>query len=82
MKDFLTKKKYYDHDDFNYVGIRNIETLFNDIDKKDYYKPIKTYSAFSGNYKKYENRGDRKQNISKTISLHVYTIFTQYDKWS
>ena len=40
---------YYDHDDDKYYGIRDIENLFGEIDE-DYYKPIKTVSAFNGNY--------------------------------
>ena len=39
-------KKYYDKNDQDYKGIRYIENLFNKIDE-DYYKPIKTKSAFN-----------------------------------
>ena len=47
-------KKYYDYDDTEYQGIRDIGDLFDEIDE-DYYRPIKTKSAFNANYIKYEN---------------------------
>ena len=47
-------KKYYDYDDTEYQGIRDIGDLFDEIDE-DYYRPIKTKSAFSANYIEYEN---------------------------
>ena len=30
---------------------------------KNYYKPIKTKSAFNGNYIEYESKGDKKRNL-------------------
>ena len=35
--------------------------LLNKIDE-DYYKPVKTKSAFNGSYIQYESRGDRKDS--------------------
>ena len=55
------KYRYDDCDDPDYYGIRHIEHLFRKVDKKDYYKPILVKSAFKGNYKKYERRGDKKK---------------------
>ena len=52
-------KKYYDYDDVEYIGIRDIGNLFNQSIDEDYYKPIKTQSAFNGNYIKYESNGDK-----------------------
>ena len=46
-------KKYYDYDDTEYQGIRDIGDLFDEIDE-DYYRPIKTKSAFNANYIEYE----------------------------
>ena len=37
----LYYRKYHDHDDDNYIGIRDIGNLFNQSTYKDYYKPIK-----------------------------------------
>ena len=47
--------KYCDYDDPEYRGIRDVGNLFNGIafsqsSDKDYYKSIKTKSAFNGNY--------------------------------
>ena len=58
---------YYDYDDDKYYGIRDIGNLFGEIDE-DYYKPIKTKSAFNGNYTKYESNGDK----DKSLSLKEY----------
>ena len=38
-----------------------MENLLNKIDE-DYYKPVKTKSAFNGSYIQYESRGDRKDS--------------------
>ena len=51
--------KYYDYDDFEYKGTRDAENLlcgvvFNRSTDEDYYKPIKTNSAFNGNYIEYQ----------------------------
>ena len=42
-------KKYYDHDDTRYIGIRDVGNLFSQSTDKDNYKPIKSKSAFNGN---------------------------------
>ena len=72
------KGKYnpYDRDDLDYYEIRDIESLFDETNEEDYYKPILVKRSFKGNYKYYESRGDRKKIISKTISLQDYAIFT------
>ena len=36
---------------------------FNEIDE-DYYKSIRTKSAFNGNYIEYESKGDKNKNLS------------------
>ena len=47
------------------MGIRDIRNLFNEIAfNEDYYKPIKTKSAFNGNYVKYESNGDKDKSLS------------------
>ena len=51
--------KYYDYDDIEYKGIRDVRNLFNGVvfnrsTDEDYYKPIKTNSAFNGNYIEYQ----------------------------
>ena len=48
LKENLSKtKKYYDYDDVEYKGIRNIKDLFDLSIDEDYYKPIITKGAFN-----------------------------------
>ena len=56
--------KYYDYDDIEYKGIRDVANLFNGVafnqsTGEDYYKPIKTQSAFNGNYIEYESKRNK-----------------------
>ena len=58
LEEILSKsKKYYDHYDIEYKGIREVQDLFNQTDE-DYYKPIKTTSVFDNknNYIEYESK--------------------------
>ena len=65
MKENLSKtKKYYDYDDFEYRGIRNVKDLFDLSIDEDYYKPIITKGAFNNNYIQYESKGDKGKNLS------------------
>ena len=43
-------KKYYDYDDIEYKGIRDVRKLFHLPFDEDYYKPIKNNDVFWGNY--------------------------------
>ena len=61
--------KYYDYDDIEYKGIRDVENVFNIVafnrsTDEDYYKPIKTNNAFNGNYIEYQSKGDKDKNLS------------------
>ena len=49
------QKKYYDYDDIEYKGIRGVRNLFNLTIDEDYYRPIRSNSAFNGNYFEYES---------------------------
>ena len=67
----------YDRDDLDYYGIRDIEHLFDKVSEEDYYKPILVKSSFKGNYKYYENRGDKEKRLSvrqylNKITPHLY----------
>ena len=65
LEENLSKtKKYYDYDDIEYKGIRNIKDLFDLSVDEDYYKPIITKGAFNGNYTQYERKGDKGKNLS------------------
>ena len=62
LEESLSKlKKYYDYDDAEYKGIRDVGNLFNQSVDKDYYKPIKPTNGFDNrnNYKEYESKGDK-----------------------
>ena len=68
LEESLSKlKKYYDYDDIEYKGIRDIENLFNQSTNEDHYKPIKTISAFD-NKNKYIDY-ERKEIKTKIYQL-------------
>ena len=83
-KSLFKFKKYYDYDDIEYRGIRDVGNLlngvaingiaFNQSTDKDYYKPIKTNSAFNGNYIEYQSKEDKDKNLS--IKEYLYMIIT------
>ena len=64
MKKIFKPKKYYDYDDTEYKGIRDVKDLFDLSIDEDYYKPIITNGAFNNNYIQYENKGDKVKNLS------------------
>ena len=60
--------KYYYYDDIEQKRIRDVENSFNGValnqsTDEDYYKPIKTKSAFNGNYTEYQRKGDKDKNL-------------------
>ena len=63
-KNLSTLKKHHDNGDAKCVRIKDVENLFNQSTDKDYYKAIKTKSAFNGNYSEYESNGDKNKNLS------------------
>ena len=58
LKQDLSKIKTY-----QYNTTRDIEYLFNEITKKDYYKPEEVKSAFDGIYIEHESKGDNDDNL-------------------
>ena len=65
LEENLSKtKKYYDYDDIEYNGIRDVKDLFDLPIDEDYYKPIITKGAFNNNYIQYESKGDKGKNLS------------------
>ena len=64
-------KKYHDYDDAKYKGIRDVGNLLNQSTDENYYKTIKTKSAFNGNYIKYESSGDKDKNSSVKKCLRM-----------
>ena len=64
-------KKYHNYHDPDYREIRDIGNLFGEVDE-GYYKPIKTMSAFNGNYVEYESNGGKDRNLS--LKQYIYMI--------
>ena len=59
-KSLFKLQKYYDYDDTEYMGISDIENLFNQSTDENYYKPIRNTNDFDNknNYTEYESKGD------------------------
>ena len=64
------KYKYCNHNDLDYHGIRDIESLVDDVNNNDYYKPTLVKSSFNENYKYYKSRGDKDKKLSVMQYLH------------
>ena len=72
LEENLSKiKKYYDYDDSEHRGIRNVRDLFDLSIDEDYYKPIIVKSAFDSNYIQYESKGDKGKNRSLKKYLNI-----------
>ena len=56
--------KYYDYDDTEYQGIRDVANLFVETTNEDYYKLMRTKSVFNGNYIAHERKGGKDKNLS------------------
>ena len=69
------KHSPHDRDDLDYYGIRDIETLFDETNEEDYYKPIFVKSSHKGNYKYYESNGDKEKILSVKQSLNKITPY-------
>ena len=66
-------KKYYNYDDIKYKGIRDVRNLFDLSIDENYYKSIRTNSAFNGNYIEYESIGDK----DETLTVKEYLDMTR-----
>ena len=62
-------KKYYDYDDFNYRGIKDIKGWFDLSISEDYYKPIKVKIASDNNYIQYESKEDKILKFKEYLSM-------------
>ena len=75
-ENLLKSKKYYEYDDSEYRGIRNVRDLFDLFINEDYCEPILVKSAFDGNYIQYESREVKGKNLSiKRYLKNNQTIF-------
>ena len=68
-KKLIELKKYHDHDDDEYRGIKDIKDLFKLSTDKDYYKPVLFKSGYNNNYVQYESKGDRILAIHEYLAL-------------
>ena len=68
-KELLELRKYHDHDDNEYRGIRDIKDLFELSIDEDYYQPVLLKSGDNNNYVQYESKGDRKLEIHEYLTL-------------
>ena len=64
--------EYYDYDEIEYRGIRDLRDLFDSSISEDYYRPIIVKGAFNNNYIKYESKGDKDKIL--TISEYLDKI--------
>ena len=64
-------QKYYDYDDTEYKGIRDVKYLFDLSVNEDYYKPIIINSAFNNNFIQYESMGYKDKNLSAKKYHHM-----------
>ena len=55
-KNLAKIKNYYDHDDAEYKGTKDIDGLFYLSIGEDYCKPIIVNGAFNNNYIQYESK--------------------------
>ena len=70
-ENLLKTSKYYDYDDIEYRGIRDVRDLFDLSIGEDYYKPIIANSAFNNNNIQYESKGgkDKILTISENLDM-------------
>ena len=79
LQERLSRFKKYrnrDYDDPEYKRIRDIinrfnKIVFNQSINEDYYKPIRTKSAFNVNYIEYKSKEDRSKNLSPEEYLYM-----------
>ena len=73
-KNLFKPKKYYDYDDTEYKGIRDVKDLFDLLIDEDYCKPIITNSVFNNNYIQYESMGDKEKDKNLSIKEYIDVI--------
>ena len=72
LEEILFKpKKYYDSDDTEYKGIRDVKDLFDLSIDEDYFKLIITNGAFNNNYIQYESKGNKVKILTATEYLDM-----------
>ena len=62
LEENLSKtKKYYDYDDTEYKGIRDLKDLFDLSIDEDYYEPIINNGSFNNSYIQYKSKGNKEK---------------------
>ena len=64
-------KEYYDYDDTEYKGIKNVKDLFDLPVDEDYYKPIITNGALNNSYIQYESKGSKDKILTPSEYLNM-----------
>ena len=65
------EEKYYDYNDIEYRGKRNVRYLFDLSIDEDYYKPIIAKVPFDGSYIQYKSKGDKGKNLPTKKYLNI-----------
>ena len=73
-ENFFNPKKYYDYDDIEYKGIRDVKDLFDFSIDEDYYKPRITNSAFNNQYIQYESKGNKDKILTTSEYLNMIRL--------
>ena len=68
-KKILKLDKYYDYDDYEYKGIKNIKDLFKLSIDKDHFKATLVKSGYNSNYVQYESKGDKILTLKEYLAL-------------
>ena len=66
---------YYDYDDTEYKGIRDVKDLFYLSIDENYYKSIITNSAFNNNYIKYESKGNKDKILTTNEYVDMIRLY-------
>ena len=67
--------KYYDYDDIEYRGIRDLRDPFDSSISEDYYRPIIVKGTFNNNYIQYEIKGDNDKILTISEYLDKITAY-------
>ena len=74
-RNLFKTKKYYDYDDAEYRGIKDVKKLFDLSIDEDYYKPIINNTAFNNTYIQYESRGNKDKIVTISEYLGMITSY-------
>ena len=80
-KKLIELRKYHDHDDNEYRGMKHIKYLFKLSIDEDHYKPILVKSGCNKNHAQYESKGDRILTIQEYLALtenYLRELINQY----